>query len=84
ANREEKIAALRQTLTPLRTTLQGQPYLGGDRPNYADYIVSGGFQWARCTSPATLRAEDDPVFAWRRRLLDAYDGLAGKALGYAG
>jgi glutathione S-transferase len=84
ANQEEKISAFRQSLAPLRTTLQGQPYLGGDGPNYADYIVFGAFQWARCTSPATLLAEDDPVFAWRRRLLDAYDGLAGKALGYAG
>ncbi len=84
ANREEKIAAFRQSIAPLRTTLQGQPYLGGDSPNYADYIVFGAFQWARCTSPAQLLAEDDPVFAWRRRLLDAYDGLGGKALGYAG
>ena len=84
ANPEEKVASFRQSLEPMRATLQGQLYLGGESPNYADYIVFGAFQWARCTSPATLLAEDDPVFAWRRRLLDAYDGLGGKSLGYAG
>jgi glutathione S-transferase len=82
AGRDEKIAAFRQSLAPLRLTLKDQPYLGGISPNYADYIVFGAFQWARCTSKAQLLAEDDPVFAWRRRLLDAFDGLAGKALGY--
>jgi glutathione S-transferase len=83
AGREEKLAAFRQSLAPLRTTLQGQDYLGGAAPNYADYVVFGAFQWARCTSPIQLLAADDPVAAWRRRLLDAFDGLAGKAVGYA-
>jgi glutathione S-transferase len=83
ADREIKLAAFRQSLTPLRMTLQSQPYLGGETPNYADYVVFGGFQWARCTSPVQLLAADDPVAAWRKRLLDAFDGLAGKAKGYA-
>jgi len=61
---------------------QAQPYLGGDAPDYADYIVFGGFQWARCISELQLLATDDPIAAWRQRLLDAFDGLAGKAKGY--
>jgi glutathione S-transferase len=82
ADREGKLAAFRQSLTPLRATLQAQPYLGGDAPDYADYIVFGGFQWARCISELQLLAADDPIAAWRQRLLDAFDGLAGKAKGY--
>lgn len=82
ADRESKLAAFRQSLTPLRTTLRGQPYLGGEAADYADYIVFGGFQWARCTSAVQLLAADDPIAAWRNRLLDAFDGLAGKAKGY--
>ncbi len=82
ADRDVKLAAFRQSLTPLRATLQGQPYLGGEAPNYADYIVFGGFQWARCISKSQLLAADDPVAAWRQRLLDAFDGLAGRAKGY--
>jgi glutathione S-transferase len=82
ADRDAKLAAFRQSLAPLRATLQAQPYLGGDAPDYADYIVFGGFQWARCVSPLQLLAPDDPIGAWRQRLLDAFDGLAGKAKGY--
>jgi hypothetical protein len=81
-DRDAKLAAFRQSLTPLRATLQAQPYLGAEAPDYADYIVFGGFQWARCTSTLQLLAADDPIAAWRRRLLDAFDGLAGKAKGY--
>jgi glutathione S-transferase len=82
ADREAKLAAFRQSLTPLRATLQAQPYLGGEAPDYADYIVFGGFQWARCVSPLQLLSPDDPIGAWRQRLLEAFDGLAGKAKGY--
>lgn len=82
ADPEAKLVTFRQSLTPLRATLQGQPYLGGEAPSYADYIVFGGFQWARCISELPLLAADDPVAAWRQRLLDAFDGLAGKAKGY--
>jgi glutathione S-transferase len=82
ADCDAKLAAFRQSLTPLRATLQGQPYLGGEAPDYADYIVFGGFQWARCVSELKLLAPDDPTAAWRQRMLDAFDGLAGKAKGY--
>ena len=46
----------------------------------ADYIVFGSFQWARCVSSFALVAADDPIAAWRDRLLDAFDGLARRAL----
>jgi hypothetical protein len=42
----------------------------------------GGFQWARVVSPFKLLTEDDPVHAWRERLLDAFDGMARKSPGY--
>jgi glutathione S-transferase len=80
--REDRIGAFRDVLQPLRLTLRTQEFLGGAKPNYADYIVFGAFQWARCVSPFRLLEADDPVYAWRGRLLDAFDGLAGKALGF--
>ena len=73
------LAALRTTLQPVRTTLAAQPYLGGDAPRYADYIVFGCLQWARCISPVELLATDDPVAQWRGRLLDQFDGFARAA-----
>jgi glutathione S-transferase len=82
SGREERVGAFREKLQPLRQTLRTQSFLGGSAPNYADYIVFGAFQWARATSPFPLLAADDPVAAWRGRLLDAFDGLAGKAPGF--
>lgn len=82
ADRDQRLDGFRQSLTPLRLTLQTQPFLGGERPLYADYIVFGGFQWARCISDYALLAADDPVAAWRRRMLELFGGLAGKAKGY--
>jgi glutathione S-transferase len=83
AGRDQSVAGFRRALDPMRLTLRTQPYLGGETPNYADYIVFGGFQWARVVSPFKLLAEDDPVHAWRERLLDAFDGMARKSPGYA-
>jgi glutathione S-transferase len=80
AEREKHLPAFRQSLTPLRTTLAAQPYLAGERAAYADYIVFGSFQWPRCISPFALLEPDDPIFAWRDRMLDAFDGMGRKAM----
>jgi glutathione S-transferase len=82
AGRDKSVEGFRRALDPVRLTLRTQPYLGGATPNYADYIVFGGFQWARVVSPFKVLAEDDPVYAWRGRLLDAFDGMARKSPGY--
>ncbi|RVT95880.1 glutathione S-transferase family protein [Rhodovarius crocodyli] len=82
AKREVELPAFRKLLQPLRGALAGKPWLGGDTPNYADYIVLGSFQWARCTSPFRLLAEDDVVFDWRARGFALFDGMAAKAKGY--
>ncbi|HEX9469024.1 MAG TPA: glutathione binding-like protein, partial [Bradyrhizobium sp.] len=82
AERDKSVESFRKGLEPMRLTLKTQAYLGGDAPNYADYIVFGGFQWARVVSPFKLLAENDPVYAWRERLLDAFDGMARKSPGY--
>jgi glutathione S-transferase len=80
ADRDRRMAAFRQSLQPVRTTLAAQPYLAGERPAYGDYIVFGGFQWARCISTFPLLEADDPIVPWRDRMLDAFDGLARRAL----
>ena len=82
ANRDNEIAGFRESLLPLRLTLRGQPFLGGAQPLYADYAIFGAFQWCRCISDYPLLASDDPIYAWRGRMLDLYDGLARQAKGY--
>jgi glutathione S-transferase len=83
ADRDTRVAAFRQAMEPLRTTLRSQPFLAGAAPAYADYIPFGILQWSRAISAFPLLEDSDPVFAWRDRLLDAFDGLARNAPGYA-
>jgi glutathione S-transferase len=82
AGRDAAVEGFRKSLEPLRLTLKTQAFLGGAAPNYADYIVFGPFQWARVVSPFKLLTEDDPVYAWRERLFDAFDGMARKSPSY--
>ena len=83
ANRDSAVSAFRKSLDIMRLTLKSQAFLGGEAPNYADYIVFGGFQWARVVSPFKLLEADDPVYAWREKLLDAFDGMARTSPGFA-
>jgi glutathione S-transferase len=82
AGRDQSVEGFRRALEPMRLTLKTQAYLGGEQPNYADYIVFGAFQWARVVSPFKLLLAEDPVYAWRERLLDAFDGMARRSPGY--
>ena len=81
-DREARLPAFRDSLAPLRRTVERQEFLGGATPAYADYIVFGAFQWARAISDFELLAAGDPVAAWRGRMLDAFDGLARKSPAY--
>jgi glutathione S-transferase len=82
SDREERLAAFRQSLQPLRSLLEAQPFVGGEKPMYGDYIVFGGFQWARNISDFKLLDPSDPIYAWRERTLDLFGGLARKSKGY--
>jgi glutathione S-transferase len=76
------LAAFRGALAPLRPGLVQNKFISGHGPGYADYIAFGGFQWARVMSPVRLLEPDDPLYAWRERLLDLWGGYAREAKGY--
>lgn len=76
AMREQHLPALTALLAPLRLTLSEQTFLCGDEPAYGDYIVMGTLQWARRVSELSLLAEDDPIYAWRERMFDLFEGFA--------
>lgn len=79
----ERLAAFRAALEPARQCLATRPYLAGEAPSYADYALFGSLQWARCGSPLKLLEPGDPLYDWRQRLLDSFDGMPGKAVGFA-
>jgi len=76
-DRETRLPAFRESLTPLRRTLERQNFLAGLAP-----AVFGAFQWARAISDFELLAPDDPIKDWHRRMLDLFGGLAGKSPAY--
>jgi glutathione S-transferase len=75
AQRVTGLAAFRSGLEPLRSMLGMQPFIGGQSPLFADYVVFGAFQWVRIMSPFCVLADDDPVAAWFARCLDLHGGL---------
>jgi glutathione S-transferase len=81
-DRDARLPVFRESLTPLRRTVERQDFLAGATPAYADYIVFGAFQWARAISDFELLAADDPVAAWRGRMLDLFGGLARRSPAY--
>jgi glutathione S-transferase len=83
-DREARLPAFRASLDPLRRTVERQDFVSGAAPGYADYIVFGAFQWARSISEFELLAADDPVAAWRGRVLDLHGGVARQTRAYGG
>ncbi len=79
AGRETRVLELRRLLSPVRRMLRQQDYFGGLHPSYADYILFGSLQWARCTSRFQLLEADDPVNDWFNRVGGLFDGLGASA-----
>lgn len=79
AGREDRLAAFRDSLMPLRLVLRRQEWFGGAAPSYADHIIAGTLMWPRCASRFALLEEKDLVAAWLDRVLDLYGGLGRSA-----
>ncbi len=77
--REERVAAFRALLMPVRLVLRRQKWLGGAAPSYADFIVAGTLMWPHCASRFALLAGDDPVEDWFRRIQGLYGDLGSEA-----
>jgi glutathione S-transferase len=79
AGREQRLAAFRDLLLPVRLVLRRQQWLGGAAPSYADHIVAGTLMWPRCASRFPLLEDDDPLAQWQERVLDLYGSLGRTA-----
>lgn len=74
ASRDANLAGFRASLEPLRSMLSYQPWIGGEQPLFADYIVFGALQWARIATPYQLLEAADPAADWFERCLDLHGG----------
>jgi glutathione S-transferase len=78
-DREERVTLFRQSLQPARIALRTAPWLGGEAPSYADYILAGAFMWARSISHFETLAPDDTLHDWLGRVLALHGGLCEAA-----
>jgi glutathione S-transferase len=76
ADRAAYLPAIRTSLAPLRVHLAKLPFLGGDAPNYADYIALGGFYWAASAGTLPLLEHDDALRDWLERGFGLFGGIA--------
>jgi glutathione S-transferase len=70
---DSKLAATRASLDPVRRILKQRPYLSGDIPAYADYIVFGALKWQSLASEAELTDAGDSISRW----FEEIDAIAG-------
>jgi glutathione S-transferase len=76
ADRADQLLKLREALQPMRSHLAHYSFLGGSRPNYADYCALGLFQWVASVSTLPMLATDDHALrSWIDRGFDQYEGL---------
>jgi glutathione S-transferase len=72
----QALERLTRALEPMQAAVKRQPFICGSAPAYGDYILFSVFQWARITSPQAIFNNSDPMYGWRERILDLYDGFA--------
>jgi len=72
----QALERLTRALEPMQAALKRQPFICGSDPAYADYILFSVLQWARVMSPQAIFNNSDPLYSWRERILDLYDGFA--------
>ena len=75
AGREARLPQVPPLLEPLRQLLAESPWLGGERPNYADYRALAVFLWLGSVATTPPLTEDDPLRDWLDRGFELFGGL---------
>lgn len=83
STRDQDVTAFRNVLNPVRQALADRPFLGGDKPMYADYIFMGCFLWVRgISSFEPLAADDASLRGWRARVYTVHRQTIDRSPGY--
>lgn len=73
--REDRLPTVPPQLELLRTVLRENLWLGGDRPNYADYRALSVFLFLAAVADTPALTDDDPLRDWIERGFDLHGGL---------
>jgi glutathione S-transferase len=69
---DESVKSLRDELEKVREIISMQPYIGGQKPSYADICLLGMFMWIACVNNVEFLDKEDSVYAWYERMLEQY------------
>jgi glutathione S-transferase len=75
AGREDRLPKVPPALEPFRLILKDRKWIGGDKPNNADYRALAVFLWTASVATTPPLTEDDPLRDWLDRGFDLYGGL---------
>ena len=76
---EGELKAFNAALAPVEAAVAQAPFLAGETPDYADYILFGTLMWPDMVAPANPIQKDTKVRAWFERMLDLHDSYARNA-----
>ncbi|WCL54872.1 glutathione S-transferase family protein [Gimibacter soli] len=79
AGREAAHAQFLKGLAPVRATLERQPYLGGNRPGFADFALMGTLMWPHVVSGFDVLEGAGPIVDWRTRMDAEMGGVMDRA-----
>lgn len=71
--------ALHEALSPVADALAFAPFLAGEAPDYADYVLFGSLMWPYTACKREIIDFSSPVGTWFARMLDLNEGFARKA-----
>lgn len=78
--REAARTTARKGLDPVRQLLRdGNPFLSGKSPGYADYMVAGFLLWPASIASLPLLASGDALLPWLGRVQALYSGLGHRS-----
>jgi glutathione S-transferase len=73
--REDRLPQILPNLQLLRNMLAERQWIGGDRPNYADYRLLSVFLFLSSVADTPAMTDDEPLRDWIDRGFDLYGGL---------
>lgn len=78
ASRGASSTDLHNVLVPLETMLATQPFIGGQTPSFADYVVFGPIQWCRVFKGQSLMKKDSNAATWFEKVASLHDDAGNK------
>ncbi len=73
--RDEQILKFRKALHPFRLTMLDRPFLSGELPAYADFILYGPIKWGEEIYQGDLLESDDLISLWKSRMDELFSHL---------